>query len=222
MGVCLAAPYSFVYMCVCVCVCVCVYVHIYICIWNYCLLIVTWILCASLIYFQDVKMLDFQFSSVQSLSHVWLFATPMNRSTPGLPVHHQLPEFTQTHVHRVSDAIQPSHPLSSPSAPNPSQQEVSKYTGILWIYGIIYALLNLGAGISRRVNWTLPIWNLSIEQIIEHLQRVEYIHSSKALPWFSSYKTFLFLFLSLPSRFLEQPLFQSIPKLVSPVLSLAL
>ena len=41
----------------------------------------------------------------------------MNRSTPGLPVHHQLPEFTQTHVHRVSDAIQPSHPLSSPSPP---------------------------------------------------------------------------------------------------------
>ena len=40
---------------------------------------------------------------------------PTNRSTPGLPVHHQLPEFTQTHVHRVSDAIQPSHPLSSPS-----------------------------------------------------------------------------------------------------------
>jgi len=42
---------------------------------------------------------------------------PMNRSMPGLPVHHQLPEFTQTHVHRVSDAIQPSHPLSSPSPP---------------------------------------------------------------------------------------------------------
>ena len=50
---------------------------------------------------------------------------PMNRSTPGLPVHHQLPEFTQTHIHRVSDAIQPSHPLSSPSppAPNPSQHQ---------------------------------------------------------------------------------------------------
>ena len=50
---------------------------------------------------------------------------PMNRSTPGLPVHHQLPEFTQTHVHWVSDAIQPSHPLSSPSplAPNPSQHQ---------------------------------------------------------------------------------------------------
>ena len=50
---------------------------------------------------------------------------PMNRSAPGLPVHHQLLEFTKTHVHRVSDAIQPSHPLSSPSppAPNPSQHQ---------------------------------------------------------------------------------------------------
>src|SRR5574337_361883 len=49
----------------------------------------------------------------------------MNRSTPGLLVHHQLPEFTHTHVHRVSDAIQPSHPLLSPSppAPNPSQHQ---------------------------------------------------------------------------------------------------
>ena len=50
---------------------------------------------------------------------------PMNCSTPGFPVHHQLPEFTQTHVHQVSDAIQPSHPLSSPSplVPNPSQHQ---------------------------------------------------------------------------------------------------
>ena len=64
------------------------------------------------------------FSSVQSLSHVRLY-DPMNCSTPGLPIHHQPQEFTQTHVHRVSDAIQPSHPLSSPSppAPNPSQHQ---------------------------------------------------------------------------------------------------
>ena len=55
-------------------------------------------------------------NSVQSLSRVWL-CDPMNRSTPGLPIHHQFPEFTQTHVHRVGDAIQPSHPLSSPSLP---------------------------------------------------------------------------------------------------------
>ena len=67
---------------------------------------------------------SFDFSSVQSLSHVRL-CDPMNRSTPGLPVHHQLPEITQTHVHLVSDAIQPSHPLSSPfpPAPNPSQHQ---------------------------------------------------------------------------------------------------
>ena len=54
------------------------------------------------------------FSSVQSLSCVRLFVTPS--STPGLPVHHQLPEPTQTHVHHVSDAIQPSHPLSPTSS----------------------------------------------------------------------------------------------------------
>ena len=65
-----------------------------------------------------------QYSSVQSLSRVQL-CDPVNRSTLGLPVHHQLLEFTQTHVHRVSDAIQPSHPLLSPSppAPNPSQHQ---------------------------------------------------------------------------------------------------
>ena len=64
-----------------------------------------------------------QFSSVAQ--SCLTLCNPMNRSTPGLPVHHQLPEFTQTHVHRVSDAIQPSHPVSSPSppAPNPSQHQ---------------------------------------------------------------------------------------------------
>ena len=62
--------------------------------------------------------------SFQSLCHVRL-CDPMNCSTPGLPVHHQLLEFTQTHVHQVGDAIQPSHPLSSPSppAPNPSKHQ---------------------------------------------------------------------------------------------------
>ena len=56
-----------------------------------------------------------QFSSVTQLCPT--LCDPMNHSTPGLPVHHHLPESTQTHVHRVSDAIQPSHPLSSPSPP---------------------------------------------------------------------------------------------------------
>ena len=69
-----------------------------------------------------------QFRSVQFTSVAQSCPTlcdPMNRSTPGLPVHHQLPEFTQTHAHRVGDAIQPSHPLSAPSPPafNPSKHQ---------------------------------------------------------------------------------------------------
>ena len=64
-----------------------------------------------------------QFSSV--VQSCPTLCDPMNRSTPGLPVHHQLPEFTETHIHRVSDAIQPAHSLLSPSppAPNPSQHQ---------------------------------------------------------------------------------------------------
>ena len=64
-----------------------------------------------------------QFSSVTQSCPT--LCDPMNCSTPSLPVHHQLPEFTQTHDHRVCDAIQPSHPLSSPSppAPSPSQHQ---------------------------------------------------------------------------------------------------
>ena len=64
-----------------------------------------------------------QFSSVAQSCPT--LCDPMNSSTPGLPVHHQLPEFTQTHVHRDGDAIQPSHPLLSPSPPasNPSQHQ---------------------------------------------------------------------------------------------------
>ena len=64
---------------------------------------------------------DTQFSSVTQSC----LCDPMSHSTPGLPVHHHLPEFTQTHIHRVCDAIQPSHPLSSPSPPalNPSQHQ---------------------------------------------------------------------------------------------------
>ena len=71
----------------------------------------------------EFKITSVQFSSVSQSCPT--LCDPVNYSTPGLPVHHQLPEFTQTHVHRVSDAIQPSHPLSSPSppSPNPSQQQ---------------------------------------------------------------------------------------------------
>ena len=63
----------------------------------------------------EVEIESYKISSVTK--SCLTLCNPMNRSTPGLPVHHQLPEFTQTHVHWVGDAIQPSHPLSSPSPP---------------------------------------------------------------------------------------------------------
>ena len=80
------------------------------------------------------RALPLQQATIDPYLHSWVSSVAqscptlhdsMNHSTPGLPVHHQLPEFTQTHVHWVSDAIQPSHPLSSPSppAPNPSQHQ---------------------------------------------------------------------------------------------------
>ena len=105
---------------------------------------------------------EVQFSSVQMLSRVRL-CDPMNCITPGLPVHHQLPEFTQTHVHQVSDAIQSSHPWSSPSPPasNPSQHqslfqwvnslhEVAKY----WSFSFsIIPSKEIPGLISFRMDW---------------------------------------------------------------------
>ena len=86
---------------------------------------------------------------------------PVNRSTPGLPVHHQLPEFTETHVHQVSDAIQPSHPLSSPSppAPNPSQHQniFSEYSLVL---ALVVKNLPVNAGRQRDMS-SIPGWGRS-------------------------------------------------------------
>ena len=79
-----------------------------------------------MIFQQDSQNLRKQSDQIRSVAQSCpTLCDPMNRSMPGLPVHHQLPEFTQTHVHRVSDPIQPSHPLSSPSPParNPSQHQ---------------------------------------------------------------------------------------------------
>ena len=85
------------------------------------------LLCATQILLIQIHLsllkLSVQFSSVTQSCPT--LCDPMNSSMPGLPVHHKIPEFTQTHAHRVSDAIQPSHPLSSSSAPapNPSQHQ---------------------------------------------------------------------------------------------------
>ena len=110
-----------------------------------------------------------QFSSVQLLICVWLFATPVNRSTPGLPVHHQLPESTQTHVHCVSDAIQTSHPLLSPSSP---AINLSQHQGLFkWVSSPHQVAKVLEFQLQHQsFQWTLQG---TLKSLLQH-------HSSKA------------------------------------------
>ena len=105
----------------------------------------------------------------------------MDCSTPGLPVHHHLPEFTQTHVHRVGDAIQPSHPLLSPfpPAPNPSQLSNESTLRMRWpkywsfSFSIIPSKEHLGR-ISFRMDWLdLLAVQGTLKSLFQH-------HSSKA------------------------------------------
>ena len=119
------------------------------------------------------------FSSVQfSHSVVSDSLWPHDHGTPGLPVHHQLPEFTQTHVHRVGDAIQPSHPLSSPSPPIPPSIRVFSNESTLpmrwpkyWSSSFIISPSNEHPGlISFRVDW-LDL--LTVQRTLQY-------HSSKA------------------------------------------
>ena len=129
-----------------------------------------------------MQYLGHQFSSVTQLCLT--LCDPMNHSTPGLPVHHQLPEFTQTHVHRVSDAIQPSQPLLSPSppAPNPSQHQVFSNESTLrrswpkyWSFSFSISPSNEHPGlISFRMDW------LDLLAVQRTLKSLLQLRSSKA------------------------------------------
>ena len=118
----------------------------------------------------------------------------MNRSTPGLPVHHQLPDFTQTHVHRVRDAIQPSHPRSSPSpaAPNPPSIQVFSNESTLhmrwpkyWSFSFsIIPSKEIPGLISFRMDWLdFPAVQGTLKSLFQH-------HSSNAsILWHSAFFT---------------------------------
>ena len=123
-----------------------------------------------------------QFSSVAQSCPT--LCDPMNSSKPGLPVHHQLPEFTQTHVYRVGDAIQPSHPLLSPSPPasNPSQHQSLSNLSTLgmkwpkyWSFSFSISPSNEHPGlISFRMDWLdLLAVQGNLKSLLQH-------HSSNA------------------------------------------
>ena len=132
-----------------------------------------------------------QFSSVQFSSVTQSCLTlcdPMNRSTPGLPVHHHLPEFTQTHVHRVSDAIQPSHPLPFPSPSALPASVFSNESTLLmrwpkyWSFSFnIIPSKEIPGLISFRMDWLDLAVQGTLKSLLQH-------HSSKAsVLWCSAF-----------------------------------
>ena len=144
------------------------------------------------ILFNVSSQLSVQISSVTQSCPT--FCDPMNRSTPGLPVYHQLPEFTQTHDHRVGDAIQSSHPLSSPSPPalNPSQHQGLFNESTLhmrwpkyWSFSFSISPSNEHPGLtSFRMDWVdLLTVQGTLKSLFQH-------HSSKAsILWLSAFFT---------------------------------
>ena len=115
---------------------------------------------------------DCQFSSVTQSCPT--LSNPMNRSTPGLPVHHQLPEFTQTHTHGVSDAIQPSHPLSSPSppAPNPSLPasfiEEAVFAPLYILVSFVKNKVPIGAWVYFWAFYLVPLVYISVFMLVPY------------------------------------------------------
>ena len=144
--------------------------------------------------------MDSLFSSVKSLSRVRLVVTPWTSfSMPGLPVHHQLPEFTQTHVHWVGDVIQPSHLLSSPSPPsiNLSQHQcLFKWVNSSHQVAKVFTFQLQYQSFQWTFNW-LPLgWTGFISLQSKGLSSLLQHHSSKA--WILRCSAFFIVQLSHP------------------------
>ena len=142
------------------------------------------ILCHSLLLLPSIYP-SIRWDQIRSVAQSYpTLCVPINRSTPGLPVHHQLSGFTQTHIHQVSDDIQPSHPLSSPSppAPNPSQHQVfsnESTLGMRWpkYWSFSFSTIpskEISGLISFRMDWLdLLAVQGTLKSLLQH-------HSSKA------------------------------------------
>ena len=175
------------------------------------MVVVLWVTCSSpLIFFLTHELVCFRVHSVQFSSVTQPCLTlfnPMDHSTSGLPVHHQLPEFTQTHVRWVSDAIQPSHPLLSPSPPT---FNLFQHQGLFqWVssshlvakvleFQLQHQSFHKHPGlISFRMDWLdLLAIQGTLKSLLQH-------HSSKAsILWCSA---FFIVQLSHPSWLLEKP-----------------
>ena len=125
---------------------------------------------------------------------------PMNCSTPELPVHHQLPEFTQTHVHRVGDAIQPSHLLSSPSppAPNPSQHQSFPMSQLFVWGGQSTGVSALASFLSKNtLDWSPLEWTGWISVQSKGLSRVFSNITVQKHQFYSLVKKIKFIFTTL-------------------------
>ena len=139
-----------------------------------------------------------QFSSVQSFSCVRLFATPVNHSMPDLPVHHQLPEFTQTHLHWISDATQQSHPLSSPSPP---ALNLSQHLGLFKWVSSLHQVAKVSASTSvlpmNTQDWSPLGWTGWISLQSKGLSRV--FNTTVSTPQFKSINSSALSFLYSPT-----------------------
>ena len=133
-------------------------------------------------------------SVAQSCLTLW---DPINRSMPGLSVHHQLPEFTQTHVHRVGDAIQPSHPLSSPSppAPNPSQLQ-----GLFqWVNSSCEVAKVLESQLQHHSFQRTPRTDLLYNELVGSPSSPRDSQESSPKPWFKNINSSVLSFLHSPT-----------------------